>query len=59
MALEDKVNEILGLEPAKTPTEKKEFQPPVPRKEDKNNPDIDNAHKYSRCCKRRTTSKSI
>jgi len=48
MALEDKVNEILGLEPAKTPTEKKEFQPPVPRTEDKNNPDIDNDHKYSR-----------
>jgi len=48
MALEDKVNEILGLEPAKTPTEKKEFQPPVPRTEDKNNPDVDNDHKYSR-----------
>jgi carboxylesterase type B len=36
MTLEDKVNKILGLEPAKTPTEKKEFQPPVPRTEDKN-----------------------
>ena len=47
MALEDKVNEILGLEPAKTP-EKKEFKPPVPRKEDKSNPDVDNDYKYSR-----------
>ena len=47
MALEDKVNEILGLEPAKTPT-KKEFKPPVPRKEDKSNPDVDNDYKYSR-----------
>jgi hypothetical protein len=46
MALEDKVNEILGLE-SKTPP-KEEFKAPVPRKEDKNNPDIDNDHKYSR-----------
>jgi len=48
MSLENKVNEILGLEPAKTPEEKKEFQPPVPRKENKDNPDVDNDYKYSR-----------
>ena len=48
MALEDKVNEILGLEPAKTPTPKGEFKAPVPRKEDKDKQDIDNDHKYSR-----------
>ena len=48
MALEDKVNEILGLEPAKTPTPKEEFKAPVPRKEDKDKQDIDNDHKYSR-----------
>ena len=47
MALEDKVNEILGLEPSKTP-QKKEFDPPVPRIEDKKNPDVDNDHKNSR-----------
>jgi len=47
MALEDKVNEILGLEPAKTP-QKKEFEPPVPRVDDKKNPDVDNDYKYSR-----------
>ena len=48
MALEDKVNEILGLEPAKTPEEKKEFKAPVPRKEDEKSPDVDNDHKNSR-----------
>jgi hypothetical protein len=48
MALEDKVNEILGLEPAKTPTTKEDFKAPVPRKEDKDKQDIDNDHKYSR-----------
>ena len=26
MAIEDKVNEILGLEPTKTPTQKEEFK---------------------------------
>ena len=32
MAIEDKVNEILGLEPAKTPVvEEKEFKAPVAR----------------------------
>lgn len=47
MALEDKVNEILGIE-SKTPVEKKEFKAPVPRKENKDNPDVDNDYKYSR-----------
>ena len=46
MALEDKVNEILGLE-AKTPP-KEEFKAPVPRKEDKNKEDVENDHKNSR-----------
>ena len=46
MALEDKVNEILGLE-SKTPP-KEEFKAPVPRKEDKNKEDVENAHKNSR-----------
>ena len=48
MSLENKVNEILGLEPAKTPDEKKEFKAPVPRKEDEKSPDVDNDHKNSR-----------
>jgi len=49
--LEDKVNEILGIdkkEPAETTAELKEFKAPVPRKEDKESPDIDNDYKYSR-----------
>ena len=46
MALEDKVNEILGLE-SKTPP-KGEFKAPVPRKEDKNKEDVENDHKNSR-----------
>ena len=46
MALEDKVNEILGLESKTTP--KEEFKAPVPRKEEKEKGDIDNDHKYSR-----------
>ena len=46
MALEDKVNEILGLE-SKTPP-KEEFKAPVPRKEDKNKEDVENDHKNSR-----------
>ena len=48
MALEDEVSKILGIEPAKTPDEKKEFKAPVPRKEDKESPDVDNDYKYSR-----------
>ena len=46
MALEDKVNEILGLE-SKTPP-KEGFKAPVPRKEEKEKGEIDNDHKYSR-----------
>ena len=45
--LEDKVNEILGIE-SKESTPAKEFKPLVPRKEEKDKPDIDNDYKYSR-----------
>ena len=45
--LEEKVNEILGIE-SKEPKETKEFKPLVPRKEDKESPDVDNDYKYSR-----------
>jgi len=45
--LEEKVNEILGIE-KKEPKVEKDFKAPVPRREDKNNPDIDNDYKYSR-----------
>jgi hypothetical protein len=45
MAIEDKVNEILGLEPAKTP---KKFEAPVVRTEEKDKEDVDNDHKNSR-----------
>jgi len=47
MALEDKVNEILGLE-SKTPAKKEEFKAPVPRTEEKTKGDIENDHKNSR-----------
>ena len=49
--LEDKVNEILGIEKKEstpTPATTKEFKPLVPRKEEKDKPDIDNDYKYSR-----------
>ena len=49
--LEDKVNEILGIEkkePTPVITQTKEFKPLVPRKEEKNKPDVDNDYKYSR-----------
>jgi len=45
--LEEKVNEILGIE-TKEPKEQKEFKPLVPRKENKESTDVDNDHKYSR-----------
>ena len=45
--LEEKVNEILGIE-TKEPKEQKEFKPLVPRKEDENKADVDNDYKYSR-----------
>jgi hypothetical protein len=49
--LEDKVNEILGIEPENTPTLEsivKVDNPPVPRIEDTNKSDVDNDYKYSR-----------
>jgi len=47
MALEDKVNEILGIDtPGKK--EEKEFKPPVARVEEKAKDDVDNDHKNSR-----------
>jgi len=49
--LEDKVNEILGIEPDNKPTLEsivKIDNPPVPRIEDTNKSDVDNDYKYSR-----------
>ena len=49
--LEDKVNEILGIEPNNKPTLEsivKVNNPPVPRIEDTNKSDVDNDYKYSR-----------
>ena len=49
--LEDKVNEILGIEPDNKPTLEsvvKIDNPPVPRIEDINKSDVDNDYKYSR-----------
>jgi hypothetical protein len=49
--LEDKVNEILGIEPDNKPTLEsivKVENPPVPRMEDVNKSDVDNDYKYSR-----------
>ena len=49
--LEDKVNEILGIEPDNKPTLEsivKIDTPPVPRIEDTNKSDVDNDYKYSR-----------
>jgi len=49
--LEDKVNEILGIEPDNKPTLEsivKVDNPPVPRVEDTNKSDVDNDYKYSR-----------
>jgi len=49
--LEDKVNEILGIEPDNKPTLEsivKIDNPLVPRTEDTNKSDIDNDYKYSR-----------
>jgi FtsZ-binding cell division protein ZapB len=49
--LDDKVNEILGIQPKETPTLEsiiKIDNPSVPRIGDKNKPDIDNDYDYSR-----------
>ena len=45
--LEEKVNEILGIESPEE-KEKKEFKPPVARVEEKAKDDVDNDHKNSR-----------
>ena len=45
--LEEKVNEILGIEKPEE-KEKKEFKPPVARVEEKAKDDVDNDHKNSR-----------
>jgi len=47
--LEDKVNEILGIDKPETKeVVKQDFKPIVPRKENKESPDVDNDYKYSR-----------
>lgn len=46
--LEERVNEILGLDQPKEPVPTKEFQAPVPRKEDKTKTDVDNDYEHSR-----------
>ena len=50
--LEDKVNEILGIDPKESKKEvvstQQEFKAQVPRNEDKTKPDIDNDYEYSR-----------
>ena len=46
--LEERVNEILGLDQPKEPVSTKEFQAPVPRKEDKAKTDVDNDYEHSR-----------
>ena len=46
--LEERVNEILGLDQPKEPLPTKEFQAPVPRKEDKAKTDVDNDYEHSR-----------
>ena len=45
--LEEKVNEILGIEKTE-PKQTKEFKPLVPRREEKDKADVDNDYKYSR-----------
>ena len=45
--LEESVNEILAIE-SKEPKGPKEFKPLVPRKENKESPDLDNDYTYSR-----------
>ena len=47
--LEDKVNEILGIDkPTSKEVVKQDFKPAVPRREDDNKADVENDHKYSR-----------
>ena len=47
MGIDDKINEVLGIE-SNTKTVTVESKPPVPRVEDKNKEDMDNDYKYSR-----------
>jgi len=44
MSINDKINEVLGIPPAKV----EEKKPPVPRVEDVTKEDVDNDYKYSR-----------
>jgi hypothetical protein len=48
--LEDKVNEILGIDKPEPTKEvvKQDFKPAVPRREDNDKADVDNDYKYSR-----------
>jgi hypothetical protein len=48
--LEDKVNEILGIDKSEPKKEivKQDFKPVVPRREDNDKADVDNDYKYSR-----------
>ena len=48
--LEDKVNEILGIDKPEPKKEivKQDFKPVVPRREDNDKADVDNDYKYSR-----------
>jgi hypothetical protein len=48
--LEDKVNEILGIDKPEQTKEvvKQDFKPAVPRREDNDKADVDNDYKYSR-----------
>jgi len=48
--LEDKVNEILGIDKPEPTKEvvKQDFKPAVPRREDNEKADVDNDYKYSR-----------
>jgi hypothetical protein len=48
--LEDKVNEILGIDKPESKNEivKQDFKPLVPRKEETDKDDVDNDYKYSR-----------
>ena len=49
MGIEEKVNEILGIEKSEDKkVEQQVFNPPVERKEDKQKADVDNDYEYSR-----------
>ena len=49
MGIEEKVNEILGIEKSEDKkVEQQVYNPPVERKEDKQKADVDNDYEYSR-----------